>query len=379
VIIGAGIARQLGLGGSFGAASIAAKTASPTARCWNAQMRDRLVGAALSAAIVGCTWSCAHAASALDSKKLHAMQIIGTRAVATVSGMAVTSAIDGVIGKAFAPHPEGARAPGENLSGTSRTSDPPPDDAWHPWADVRGIGYESDTDAAGHQINVTVGIGRMIAPNLLIGAFAAYESARLTVDALSGRMDDDAVTIGGYAAWRFVENWRIDGKLGRGHVWYEDRAGAGVEGSFEAARWLAGGGLTGLYRAGGVLIQPSSRVYAVWESNDAYADSRGAPQASRDFSDGRVATGAKLAFPIPLADLGLLPYVGAYGDYRFSHDTELPSGAEYGLEDGWSARLSAGLRFTLANGAVATLGGDYGGIGADSQRWSASATLLWVF
>jgi hypothetical protein len=367
VIISTGIARRLGLGGSFGATSITAKSVLAVRRGYS-QMRGRFVGVAVWAAIVGCTWSCAHAASALDSRKLHAMQIIGTRALATVSGMVVTSAIDGVVGKAFAPH-----------LGTSRTSDPSPDDTWHPWADVRGIGFESDTDAAGHQINVTAGVGRMIAPDLLVGAFASYESARLTVDALSGRMDDDAVAIGGYAAWRFVENWRIDGKLGRAHVWYEDRAGAGVEGSFEAARWLAGGGLTGLYRAGGFLIEPSSRVYAVWESNDTYADSRGAPQASRDFSDGRVATGAKLAFPILLADIGLLPYVGAYGDYRFSHDTELPTGAAYGLEDGWSARLSAGLRIKLANGAVATLGGDYGGIGVESQRWSASATLLWVF
>jgi hypothetical protein len=74
------------------------------------------------------------------------------------------------------------------------------------------------------------------------------------------------------------------------------------------------------------------------------------------------------------------PYVGAYGDFRFSTDSALPVGVPFvGLKDGWSGRVTSGLAFTFRNSATVSLGGELGGIGAGYEIWSANARLRWPF
>src|SRR5205085_3762686 len=120
-------------------------------------------------------------------------------------------------------------------------------------------------------------------------------------------------------------------------------------GNFTGMRWLASAGLTGTYGWEGILLEPSARVFALWEQEKAFTDSLGTMQPSRKFETGRASGGVKLAYPFTWSSAAnLTPYVGLYGDYYFSRDdapaTALTS-TSTGLTStpllhGWSARAT---------------------------------------
>lgn len=55
----------------------------------------------------------------------------------------------------------------------------------------------------------------------------------------------------------------------------------------------------GNYIWANVNFEPSAKVYALWERENAYADSLGTPQAARTFSSGRASAGNKVSYPCP--------------------------------------------------------------------------------
>ena len=81
------------------------------------------------------------------------------------------------------------------------------------------------------------------------------------------------------------------------------------------------------------------------------------------------------------SDLLVSPYVGLYGDYRFSTDSALPVGIAFvGIKDGWSERVTTGL--TMKSGLAGpslSLGAELGGLGAGYNLWSANARVNWPF
>jgi outer membrane autotransporter protein len=348
-----------------------------------------------------------YAAATTDSRNLNVLEIAATKFVATASGAAITGAVDSAIGDAFgsggnpvsvrpngvtfnfAAEPQPSRRMQEAFDALSHaagyTKAPPQptlDRLWSAWADLRGSGFDL-TDASGQhgsQINLTAGIGRKLAPDLLVGLFGGYENFRFTMPSVSGRMTGDGGTVGGYAAWRFAEHWRLDGKIGWSDISYNGTAGT-ASGSFTGSRWLGAWGLTGGYRVAGYVVEPSARIYTLWERDRAFTDTLGTAQASRDFSESRVSTGAKVLYPWQIApDVMVSPYAGAYGDFRFSSDSALPVGVPFvGIKDGWSARVTSGLAFTFRNTATVSLGGELGGLGAGYDIWSANAKIMWPF
>jgi hypothetical protein len=342
-----------------------------------------------------------------DSQNLRTLQIAATRFAADTSGNAITGAVDSAIDDAFAAgggapiiaNPNGVRfnfaaepetkapaqEPFQALAYAPRyTKEPLPtfEQLWSAWADVRGTGFDrtDSTGEHGSQLNVTAGFGRKLTPDFLVGMFGGYENFLFTMSSIAGRMTGEGETVGGYTAWRFAEHWRIDGKLGWTSVSYNGTAGT-ASGSFNGARWLGSGGLTGTYRLAGWMFEPSARIYTLWEHDDAFTDTLGTSQASRNFSESRVSTGAKVAYPWMLnSGLRISPYVGTYGDYRFSTDSALPVAAPFvGIKDGWSARVTSGLAFAWSNNALLSLGGELGGLGAGYEIWSANARLSWPF
>src|ERR1700676_1179629 len=179
-----------------------------------------------------------------DSQKLQSMQIIGSQVVATTSGQSITGGVQGGIFDAFAnganpitggpnglffssgfaaeppPDPSGAfaalayatKAPGY------RTKAPPwvAERDWNVWADLRGTGWDrtnSDGDFRGDQFNLTVGVGRKLTPNFLVGLVTGYEDFRYNSTSLNGTFKGDGGTIGGYAAWRPASALRFDTTL----------------------------------------------------------------------------------------------------------------------------------------------------------------------
>jgi hypothetical protein len=347
-----------------------------------------------------------------DSQKLNALEIAATKTVASISGQVITGAVDGAISDAFGnggnpitfgangmfinfaaePKSEVAGRTDDAFAALAYAGNPTKapifkapaliEHDWSAWADVRGTGFDQSS-AGDHeeQINVTGGIGRKLSPDLLVGVFTGYENFSFTMESIAGKMTGDGGTIGTYAAWRFAEHWRIDGMLGWSDIFYNGTAGT-ASGSFTGSRWLGSGGLTGTYRFAGFVLEPSARIYTLWERDNAYTDSLGTAQGVNSFSESRVSTGGKISYPWPsTGNLSVVPYAGLYTDYRFSTANALPVGVPFvGIQDGWSERVTTGVTLTRGRaGPSLSLGGELGGLGAGYEIWSANARANWPF
>jgi hypothetical protein len=125
-----------------------------------------------------------------------------------------------------------------------------------------------------------------------------------------------------------------------------------------------------------LLLEPSTRLFMLWEHQTSWTDSLGTPQSDRDFSTGRVSAGGKAsALPFWVGSLRFQPYAGIYGDYRFSSDSALPVAPTLvGISDGWSARVTGGTSVSVRNGGSLTFGTEVGNLGGDRPAlWSVSA------
>jgi hypothetical protein len=109
-----------------------------------------------------------------------------------------------------------------------------------------------------------------------------YENFKYDVASLAGTLKGNGETIGGYVARRFG-NLRFDAALGWSNVDYNATAGTAA-GSFTGSRWLGSTGLTGDYKLDAYTIEPSAKVYVLWERQTAWTDSLGTAQDGRDFS-----------------------------------------------------------------------------------------------
>lgn len=361
-----------------------------------------------------------------DSLKLRALQVIATKTVAQNSGAAIAGAVDAAISEGFSdggdpitPGGGGIRFnfsadPDQRAAATTRADvsdrwggpsgridnafaainrnasparapvsrNVEPKD-WLLWADVKGSGIDrwgSSTSAPvlyGSQINALLGLTRRVTPNFLVGALGGYETFDYRSDALSSHLKGDGWTLGSYLGWRFAPGLRFDAAAAYSGIGYDGTAGTAA-GNFSGHRWLVSAGLTGDTNAHGFAIEPSARVYALWERENAYTDSLGTPQADRTFFTGRASAGLKVSYPwIANATLALAPYAGLYADYYFTGDDAAASAlagavpfASVPLLDGWSARATGGLAVRLANQASVAVGAELGGIGSKVQIWT---------
>ncbi|MBI3700838.1 MAG: IPT/TIG domain-containing protein [Afipia sp.] len=338
-----------------------------------------------------------------DSQKARAIQNLITPMVAQISGQAITGAIDGAIddafssgGQAFVLGPNGASF---NFAAEPRTGRDRIDDAfaalgsvsrkpaipqlereWSLWLDIRGTGWKVNdnvrttaSDLTGNQLNVTAGVGRKLSPDTLVGVFVGYENFKYDVASLGGGLKGNGETVGGYFARRFGD-LRFDAKVGWSNVDYDITAGT-AKGAIGASRWLASAGLTRDYKFGQLHFEPSAKAFMLWEQQRAWTDSLGTAQGARDFSVGRASTGAKLsqAFELP-SGWKMVPFVGAYSDYRFGSDSSLPSTQPVAaISQGWSARVTSGTTFNGAKDVSVSLGGELGGIGSNYRIWTGQA------
>jgi outer membrane autotransporter protein len=173
---------------------------------------------------------------------------------------------------------------------------------------------------------------------------------------------------------------RFDAAVAYSGIGYDGTAGT-AQGNFDGRRWMVSSGFTGNYKTYGFDIEPSAKIYALWEHENAYTDSLGTHQADRDFATGRASGGVKLIYPLAwTGGIALAPYVGLYGDYYFTQDDAtaivaagaLPL-ASTPLLDGWSMRSTAGLAARFASGTTIAVGGELGGIGSDTRIWTYRA------
>jgi hypothetical protein len=271
---------------------------------------------------------------------------------------------------------DGFSALGYAGDGGSWTKAPPPAfiHRWLAWVDVRGADFDRTTtgsDLKGVQVNMLAGITHRVTPDFLVGVLGGYEHFDYSSQAFNGVLRGDGWTTGGYMGWRILPNVRFDAGGAWSDIFVDDTSGMAT-GNFLGHRWLVTGGLTGTYGWQAFVLEPSARVYALWEHENAYTDSLGTLQPDRNFSTGRASAGGKVTYPFAWSStVDLAPYVGLYGDYYFSMDDAATAGlTTVPLLQGWSARATAGLAMTFAQSALVSLGGEYGGIGSDTHIWT---------
>jgi len=369
----------------------------------------------------GCMGGMGSAAKRRPSDKLRIVQAQGSAMAAQASGAAISGSVTNAIGDAFgnsgspvtvgpngvalnfAADPQAAAASPSRFAGRhdeamsalayaagrSVTKSPPLspvfEQRWSVWLDARGSGWDKSHVVDGKQINVTGGVGYKVTPNLLLGVFGGYEDFRYDFTALSGKLKGDGGTIGGYAAWKIAPTLRWDAMLGWSSIAYDASAASTVtgeraSGNFDGSRWLLSTGLTGSYRYAALVLEPSAKVFALWERQDAWTDSLGTLQNERSFSTGRVSLGGRVIAPSQYSAFSVSPYLGFYGDWRFSSDDALPVDVpNVGLSNGWSGRVTSGVSMVAPGGGSLSLGGEYGGIGAGYGVWTANARFAMPF
>lgn len=209
-------------------------------------------------------------------------------------------------------------------------------------------------------------------PGLVVGAFGGFERFGYDIRSLTGKLSGDGLTGGAYLGWRIVPGIRFDLVGAYSGIDYDARA-ATASGTFLGQRRLVSTGLTGTYALNGILLEPSARVFAIWERQGTWADSLGVQQAANSFSVGRASAGFRAAYPVVVGSgLTLSPYAGIYGNYYFSRGEAPTPGTEIlAIADGWSARAISGLAFDVG-GAAVSVGGEWGGIGADHTQRSVT-------
>jgi len=302
-------------------------------------------------------------------------------------------------GHGFATPPQ----PGGNSSSTSRVDDAfnalayaapakaPPryveQRDWLGWAEVRGAvldHFGSGTGVGGtvagasmlygSQVNFIAGLTRRLTPNFLVGVLGGYETFDYRSDALQGHLTGEGWTVGSYLGWKITQTLRFDAAVAYSGIGYDGTAGT-ASGNFGGDRWMVSSGLTGTYQGFGLVFEPSARIYALWEHENAYTDSLGTPQAERDFTTGRASAGVKVAYPIAWSStIALAPYLGLYGDYYFNSDNATAALAQSGLPgavvlEGFSARAIGGVTAKFANGGQIALGTEFSGIGGNASIW----------
>jgi hypothetical protein len=238
---------------------------------------------------------------------------------------------------------------------------------WLAWAEVRGTGWNTNLtagDIRGGQVNALAGLTHKLTPDMLIGVVAGYENFDYTSQALTGRLKGNGWTAGAYFGWRLTSAIRFDAAATHSEIGYDAIAGTAA-GSFPGSRWLVSSGLTGTYRVQGFELEPSARVYALWEHEDTYIDTLGTTQGARNFSTGRASAGGKASYPLPWSDtLVVAPYAGAYADYYFNRDDAATILLPAEFIQGLSARVTSGLAISSRAGAKFTVGAELGGIGS---------------
>ncbi len=263
---------------------------------------------------------------------------------------------------------------------------------WLLWADVRGTGVDRWTSTAtaagatasqaslyGQQLNAVMGLTYRVTSGFLVGVLGGYETFSYTQQDINGRLKGDGWTTGAYLGWKIIPTLRFDAAVAYSGIGYDGTAGT-AQGSFAGQRWMASTGLVGTYKWAGLVLEPSAKVYSLWEHQNAYTDSLGTRQATNDFASGRASGGLRVAYPVAWfeSDVMLTPFFGMYGDYYFSKDDANTLAAGTGLAStpllqGWSARATGGLGIMTTGGAAVGVGAELGGIGANTRVWTLSA------
>jgi IPT/TIG domain len=247
---------------------------------------------------------------------------------------------------------------------------------WLAWVDVRFTDYQQNSvgnDLKDLQGNTMFGLTRRFSSHFLIGVTGGYENFNFTSQAYNGVLRGQGGTAGGYVGWQFG-HLRAEAAGTWSEIFASASSGA-ASANFTGTRVLGFGGLTGTFAWFDTVFEPSAQVYTAWEHENGYTDSLGTQQGANIFDTGRGSGGVKVSHAFPVSDGSIAPYVGFYGDYYFTmNNTSAGTGVTTPVPilQGWAGRATGGITTTFHNGAQLSAGGEYSGIGNNTQIWTVT-------
>lgn len=232
------------------------------------------------------------------------------------------------------------------------------------WGSLTHTGFTGDGDADHKQVNAYAGVDGFLTNNLVGGVFVGYEYSNTEFDSLNGELDGNGQSVGAYMGYTFSDVVKFDAGISQSWLSY-DVSDSAASAEFDAQRTLAFAGLSGAISVGGLLIEPTADLLAVWQDEESYSDSLDADHHSRSFTAIRASAGTRFSFTdVGTENWAVMPYAGLYGDY-WSTDDDAGSSADYAsvLED-FSGRVNGGLNFeSRTHGIALDLNAEYSGIG----------------
>ncbi len=334
----------------------------------------------LNSGPITVTFACGAAPPNTDSRRLDEMRKRLSKIAAYTSstnvGESVTDAITNAFGREDVREVEDQTFPAPSGLGFStkprgRNAAKSP---WHAWVDLRHTGTDNDTVSAfeGRHVNLTGGLSYRFHSSFIAGVVIGYENFDYELRLDDARLDGNGAAAGGYFGWMFWDRLRLDGMLTYGRISYDAQAGTAAA-DFDANRVVGMLRLSGRWNSPTWYFEPSSRVIYAHEKQDAFTDSLGVSQPSYSFDVGVASLGGEVGLPLHRHHWTLTPTIGLFADYRFGDDTAATVAALPDLDDGWSGRIVGRLRLTSETGLSLHIGADYGGLGADTQAWRATA------
>lgn len=261
--------------------------------------------------------------------------------------------------------------------------------AWNAWADINH-GYVRDNRSAlegrAYLNRLTVGLDRLLLPDLSLGASIAMETgtSRSLDDLLS--LSSDGVEVGPYLVWRLAEGLVLDLAYSYATADNDVRVGP-FRGGYDSSRHQLSATLSGQMVFGRAYLRPAVTITHGWA--DLSAHSLAAPllgqtvavdiarrrpetgTATLDAEFGAIFTRARRGYIAPWAELGL-----SYAYQRLDDAEDLL----LGRTDDLAGTARAGLRLSLSPSSVLEVGGGYLSLGQSGlDSWEARALVSFGF
>ena len=220
-----------------------------------------------------------------------------------------------------------------------------------------------------------LGADYLVSPDLLVGGLLQYDS--LTSSAAKENTEGKGWMAGPYVTARLTDNLYLDARLAWGTSDNDiSPEGANYTDSFKSTRRLANISLSGEFTQGDWTIRPNASLSYMADKQKAYTNTLGDTIQGQTVSSGQLRLGPNFSTQF-LGDNGWVYEPSFTLDAIYSHaNTSGGLGTTPSPQDGWRARLEAGLGMTLSETSRLSFTGNYDGIGQSGfEAWGLGVSL----
>lgn len=250
---------------------------------------------------------------------------------------------------------------------------------WNAWIQGSWNFYDGDGSSFdGYSVDVLTGIDYKVSSNVIVGLMGGYGNTDFdtVTGGTKGTFSADGYTVGPYGVVKLSEHMQFNGLIAYTYSDYQNRLDS-TQGDLTADRVTVGAQLKGTWASNGFFAEPGVRLLYAEEDQSAYTDSAGVKHNSLTDKTGRVSVGPKFGYTYSFQNgTSLKPWASVLGEYDFSNQGDNPTGGLPDLDDILSARTTAGLEATTADGLDVKIQGDVSGLGGGEYTgYGASARI----